>query len=209
MVEQIAPQAPTMPGRLKSGLIFALVGFAVGFGVGFLANVCVLPLAAILGAAAGWLGARWETSPTRERARGAGLLAGLLAGVGAGLGTLSGGLLSALWAGSAALTWLGQQTGVPLDASVFWASALVTLSCVAIFGLGAATAFGVLGGLAWYERKGPGRAALAEGEETAGLGDWGRSALIWMVGLLVLLTCCVAGFILLSWLALSGTGGGM
>ncbi|MGQ9583957.1 MAG: hypothetical protein ACUVXG_00980 [Anaerolineae bacterium] len=190
-----------MPGRLKSGLIFALVSFVVGAAGGFLASVCMLPVAAILGAAAGWVGARWEAPPTRERARRDGLLAGLLAGVGGGLGTLSGGLLANLWASSWVLGFLEQQTGTPLSPSIFWASALLTTSCVAGTGAAAAAAFGALGGLAWYDRQGVGV------EGVAVVPGGGRNALLWMAGLLALLVCCVAGFILVSWLALFGMGG--
>ncbi|MBC7224747.1 MAG: hypothetical protein H5T59_10825 [Anaerolineae bacterium] len=207
MAADASPQAPGMPGRLKSGLLFALVGFVVGLAVGFLANVCMLPLSAALGAAAGYLAARWESAPSLIQARQGGLLAGLLAGVGSGLGTLAGGALAALWAGPSVLEWLGQQAGMPTETSLFWLSALCTVSCIGGLGLAAAAALGALGGATWYGWRGPGSQAAAEAPGQGPLSAPGRSALVWMVGVLALLVCCVAGFLVVSWLALTGMAG--
>jgi hypothetical protein len=195
-----------MPGRLKSGLLFALLGFLLGLGVGFLASICTVPVAALLGAAAGYLAARWEGAPTVAHARQAGSLAGLLAGVGHTLGALAGGALAALWAGQTVLTWLVQTRDLPWDPSLFWVSAAGTLSCVGGLGLVLAVGFGALGGATWYGWRGPGRQA-AEVPGEGPLSAPGRSAVVWMAGILGLLVCCVAGFILLSVLVWTGGTG--
>ncbi len=206
MAVEVPPAAPGMPGRLKSGLLFALVGFPVGLGVGFLANACTPPVAALLGAAAGYLAAQWEAAPTVARARRAGALAGLLTGVAHTLGSLAGGALAALWASQTVLEWLIQNRGFPADSSLFWLSTAATMSCIGGLGLLLGAGFGALGGAAWYGWRGPGREA-AEVPGEGPLSVPGRSAVLWMAGILALLVCCVAGFFLISWLVLTGTWG--
>ena len=208
MNEQIPFQAPGMPGRLKSGLVFALVGFVVGLILGYLANVCTLPVSALLGAAAGWVAARWEVPATAAEARRVGLLAGLLAGVGAALGSVTGALLSAISSGPTVIEWMGEQMGALPPPSLFWGSVVVTVSCLAGLGLAAEVAFGLLGGLAWHERRSSGQVLDAQAEVRSELHGPGRTALLWMGGLLALLICCVAGMILISMLTLFGMEGG-
>lgn len=206
MAVEVPPATPGMPGRLKSGLLFALVGFLVGLGVSFLATICTVPLAAVLGGAAGYLAARWESSPTVGQGRQAGSVAGFLTGVGSTLGTLAGGALAALWAGQTILEWLTQTQGLPGDSSLYWVSIAVTMSCVGGLVLLLAAGFGALGGATWYGWRGPGR-ETTEGPGEGPLSAPGRSAVLWMAGILALLLCCVAGFFLLSWFVLMEIGG--
>jgi hypothetical protein len=212
MTTPVVPSAPAMPSRLKSGLVFALVGFVLGALLGFLANICVLPVAALFGAAAGWLAARWETPASSASARQNGLTAGLLAGVGGALGGMAGGLLAILITGSSVVEWMGQQLGASFTPSIFWASAVGTVGCFAVGSLAVAAVFGLLGGLAWYQMRGPGRQRESElVVGPFGLRGRGSTVLVWMGGLLALLICCMAGLLLvalLSLLSLPGTLGG-
>ncbi|NLE77759.1 MAG: hypothetical protein GX605_13540 [Chloroflexi bacterium] len=195
-----------LPGRLKSGLLFAFVGFAANAVLGFLLNLCTAPLAALLGAAAGWLAARWEAAPTAANARQGGLTAGLLTGLGSALGSSTGGLLGALWAGASVVQTLGQQAGAPFSESTFWTTAVATVGCLGLSGGGLAALLGSLGGLAWFEGQHP---AAAAGAPPAMGGQ--RGALLWIGGLLALTACCAAGFAVLSGLTVVGLfeGGGL
>ncbi|MGQ9457912.1 MAG: hypothetical protein ACUVS5_06470 [Anaerolineae bacterium] len=208
MAMEVPPAVSGMPGRLRSGLLFALAGFLVGLGVGFLATVCTVPVAALLGAAAGYLAARWEASPTVVQARQAGSLAGLLAGGSHTLGTLAGGALASLWASQTVLDWLVRSGGFAVDPSLFWASAAGTLCCTGGLGLALAAGFGALGGATWYGWRGPGRQA-AEVPGAGPLSVPGRSAVVWMAGILGLLVCCLAGFLLVAALVWTGNLGGV
>ena len=199
---------PGLPGRYKSGGIFAVVGFLAGIAIGFLANICMVLLAAILGGAAGWLGARWETPETSEGARRVGIAAGLVAGIGALLGSAAGGLLSTLMSGPMVTEWLGTQLGDAFNGSIFWISAILTISCIGLVTLAMASIFGLLGSLAWYEWRGPGGEAPMDAIEASATPDRRQQIIFWVGGLLAILVCCLVSFLLIGMLTLSGLDGG-
>ena len=78
-----------MSGMIKAGLLFGLIGLLVTIAFSFvpyLGVLCCGPIAALLlGAGAGYLGAKWETSEPKI-ARG--LLGGGMAGFGCMLGSI-------------------------------------------------------------------------------------------------------------------------
>ena len=199
---------PGLPGRYKSGGIFAVVGFLAGMAIGFLASICMVLLAAVLGGAAGWLGARWEVPETSEAARRVGVAAGLVAGIGALLGSSAGSLLSTLMSGPVVTEWLGTQLGEAFNGSIFWTSAVLTITCIGLATLAIASIFGLLGSLGWYEWRGRGSETPTEALETSDGPDRQQQIIFWVGGLLAILVCCLVGFLLIALLTLSGLDGG-
>jgi hypothetical protein len=199
---------PGLPGRYKSGGIFAVVGFLAGMAISFLASVCMVLLAAVLGGAAGWLGARWEVPQTSEAARRVGVAAGLVAGIGALLGSTAGSLLSTLVSGPMVTEWLGTQLGEAFNGSIFWTSAVLTITCIGLATLAISSVFGLLGSLGWYEWQGRGGEDPTEILEVSDGPDRRQQIIFWGAGLLAILVCCLVGFLLIAMLTLSGLDGG-
>jgi hypothetical protein len=83
-----------MSGALKSGLLFALVGLVCVIAFSFIpigGPLWGVPVAAVLGASAGYFGVRWSAE---NASIGKGMLAGAIAGVGALIGSVIGWLVA-------------------------------------------------------------------------------------------------------------------
>lgn len=142
---------------LESGLIIAVVTFALAaFVGGFITPLCVPLMSLFLGPAAGYLAGVFEKPQSSGRASRRGAWAGAIGGAGALLGHVAAALITVALVGPerAAEVKDALGMGAEVNPSAYYLGAFGGGLCTALVDIALMAGLGALGGMLWYKMAG-------------------------------------------------------
>ncbi len=145
---------------LKSGLIVGGISLIFGLIATIITPICAPCVALLAGLAAGYLAGLFDKPADQGASAKSGASAGAIASIGGLVGNMIAAVVNIIIVGPEKAAQVSQQLGLPTAsdpstyATGYYASAIGTPCCIALFNIALMAGLGALGAILWYQISG-------------------------------------------------------